>query len=120
MGYMRHHAIVVTSWKHELLEEAHAKAVELGARDPEVVGSRLWQVSEITPESTNGYRSFFVAPDGSKEGWDTSDQGDTNRTALIEWLGDKNGYVDWVDVSYGGDDYDQAIVERKPFYRDED
>jgi hypothetical protein len=62
MGYMRHHAIIVTSWKRELLEQAHARAVELGM-----------SVSEVTGEVTNSYRSFLVAPDGSKEGWDTSD-----------------------------------------------
>jgi hypothetical protein len=120
MGYMRHHAIVVTSWKHELLQEAHATAVELGVRDPEVIGQRLWEVSEITPESTNGYRSFFVAPDGSKEGWDTSDRGDVQRTALIQWFQDKAGYLDWVEVSYGGDDYDRVSAERGPFYPDEE
>lgn len=114
---MRHHTIVVTSWKLELLQEAHAKAVELGARDPEVVGSRLWQVSELTPESTNGYQSFFVAPDGSKEGWDTSDRGDRSRAILTDWLDEQAGYLDWVEVSYGGDDYDCATVERCPFYR---
>jgi hypothetical protein len=109
MGYIRHHAIVVTSWKKELLEEAHAKAVELGM-----------SVSDVTAEVTNGYRSFFVAPDGSKEGWGTSDRGDENRTALIEWFKDKAGYLDWVEVSYGGDDYDRVTAERGPFYPDEE
>lgn len=30
MGYMRHEAIVVTSWKSEAIEEAAAKARECG------------------------------------------------------------------------------------------
>lgn len=104
MGYMCHHAIVVTSWQHDLLEQARAKAVELGM-----------SVSEITPEVTNGYRSFFVAPDGSKEGWDTSDNGDAARDALVAWL-DAQRYDDdstplaWVEIQFGDEELVTAIV----------
>lgn len=104
MGYMRHHAIVVTSWKDELIEAAHAKAVGLGAC-----------VTEITPEVTNGYRSFLVAPDGSKEGWDASTAGDARRAELVAWL-DEQRYSDgstsigWVEVQFDDDDDDTHIV----------
>ena len=101
---MRHHAIVVTSWHDELLEQAHAKAVELGC-----------SVSEITTPVTNMYRSFLVAPDGSKEGWDGSDAGDDRRDVLTAWL-DNQRYDDdstplqWVEVQYGDDDLESRII----------
>jgi len=104
MGYMRHHAIVVTSWKTALLNEAWLRAKELGM-----------SVTNITDEVTNGYRSFLIAPDGSKEGWDTSDKGDTNRNRIIEWL-DAQRYEDgstsigWVEVQFADDDADTRIV----------
>ena len=104
MGYMRHHAIVVTSWKDELLDTAHAVATALGM-----------SVTPITPAVTNGFRSFLVAPDGSKEGWDESDAGDERRSKLVEWL-DGQGYDDgstsigWVEVQFDDDDDHTRIV----------
>lgn len=116
MGYMRHHAIVVTSWDVELLTAAHAKAVELGDRHPNsLFETRLFAVTEITPDGINGYRSFLVAPDGSKEGWEASEAGDAARAALIEWLNeqryeDRSSSLDWVEVQYGDDDLQTRIV----------
>jgi hypothetical protein len=97
MGYERHHSIVLTSWNEAKLTEAHAKAVELGCT-----------VSEITAEVVNGYRSFFVAPDGSKEGWPASREGWQRRCALIEWLRaqyypDSSSPIEWVEVQFGDD-----------------
>lgn len=104
MGYMRHHAIVVTSWKGELLKRAHKAAVELGM-----------SVSGITDEVTNGYRSFLIAPDGSKEGWTTSDNGDAQRAQLLDWLDaqrydDDSTPLEWVVVQFGDDDLNTRIV----------
>ena len=62
MGYMRHDAIVVTSWKREVLDVVAAKARELGLK---VLGP--------SAGVTNGIATFLVCPDGSKEGWEESD-----------------------------------------------
>jgi hypothetical protein len=104
MGYMRHHAIVVSSWKAELLDQAHALAVSLGM-----------SVTNITDEVTNGYRSFLVAPDGSKEGWDESNQGDDRRVELVGWMDeqrydDSSTSIDWVVVQFADDDMESRIV----------
>lgn len=104
MGYMRHHAIVVTSYKEELLEQAWAAAVELGM-----------SVSAITDEVMNGYRSFLVAPDGSNEGWDTSDRGDEQRAKFAAWLtaqayDDGSTSIAWVEVQFADDEGESAIV----------
>lgn len=102
MGYMRHHTIVVTSWKKEHLRIAHAEAE-----------SRFGDTcSEIIESPINGYLSFFIAPDGSKEGWYESNKGDEHRDQFIKWIlatkeQRKHGdgfYVDWVEVFYGDDE----------------
>jgi hypothetical protein len=98
MGYMRHHAIVVTSWKKEAIRAAHASALATGAA-----------VSEIVGPTVNGYESFFVAPDGSKEGWADSEAGDAARRAIIASFKvheyeDGASPLKWVEVQFGDDD----------------
>jgi len=101
MGYIRHDAIIVTAWDEERLSRAHAKARELKL-----------PVSEVVPSGVNGYVSFLIAPDGSKEGWQPSDDGDKNRAAWKAWARDeKELWVDWTHIRYGGDDDDATIEE---------
>lgn len=57
MGIICHHAIVVTSCFGDVIEKAHAEAVD----------HFIENVSPLGPEMTNRYRSFCVFPDGSKE-----------------------------------------------------
>ena len=105
MGYQAHHTIVVTGYGSSV-EEAHAKAVEIGAQYSEEgwTGNFAALVSPIIDGQTNGQRSFFIAPDGSKEGWETSDLGDHFRDEFIEWLRSPNVYVSWVEVLIDNDD----------------
>lgn len=117
MGHMRHHAIVVTSCNDEVLEAAHAEALRICSaveESPLSPGLAL-SVSEITPRVMNKYRSFFVAPDGSKEGWERSNAGDRARNAIISWLEgrrfpDGSSHLDWVEVQFGDDDKQTLVV----------
>lgn len=102
MGYMRHHAIVVTTFVGDI-EEAHAKAVELfsswgGERADTGV------VSEIVGSWINGYHSFFIAPDGSKEGREESENGDKARDEFIAWIEAEQRYLRYVEVQFADDD----------------
>lgn len=104
MGYDRHHAIIVTSKDAEMLKAALDKADALGMT-----------TTGIVPSPVNGWASFFVAPDGSKEGWDASDDGDAQRNNLVTWLDcqrweDDSTRMDWVEVQYGDDELDTRIV----------
>jgi hypothetical protein len=99
MGYQRHHAIIVTSFLDENLDAAHRKAVRIFGE----------AASPIIESEQNGYRSFFVAPDGSKEGWLESVAGDADRNKFVKWLRGKR--LDWVEVQYG-DDEGQTVVVR--------
>ena len=99
MGYHVHHAIAVTSWSAASITEAHRLALEVFA------GTSL--VSPLCDGVINGFASFFVAPDGSKEGWPESDEMDARRATFIIALRNiSRSYVglDWVEVAFGGDE----------------
>lgn len=95
MGVIQHHAIIVTSFCERDATEAHAKAVELHMT-----------VSALTASPVNDYFSFAVFPDGSKEGWMASAEGNEQRNALVAWLNeqayeDGSNALRFVEVSYG-------------------
>jgi hypothetical protein len=99
MGYIRHHAVIVTTFSKKTITEAHEKAKE-------IFGTL---VSELVLSNLNGNYSFFVAPDGSKEGWPDSDQGNANRAAFIGYVKPLSG-IDYVELFYGDDEGEAKIV----------
>jgi hypothetical protein len=106
MGYMRHHAIIVSSWSKEEAEKAYNHAVEIFGK----------QVTALTPEAMNGYVSFLVPPDGSKEGWEESDAGDVRRSELKAFLRslayeDGSTSVNWVEVLFNDDEDEESICD---------
>lgn len=109
MGWITHHAIIVTgSYNHKKhIVPARAEAIK-------AFKATACVVSPITPKAINDTRSFFVAPDGSKEGWEESDLANVARERFIQWL-DKHRYEDgssslrWVEVQYGDEGYDTRI-----------
>ena len=104
MGYMRHHAIIVSAGDGDWLDRARKCAADIGMSPTPIVESRV-----------NGVRSFLVPPDGSKEGWPESERGDTDRAEFIRWLEaqryeDHSSPLAWVEVQYGDDDHETKIV----------
>jgi hypothetical protein len=115
MGYIKHNAIIVTGWQEDKVLEARNKAIEIFEEcfngEPKVkpYGSKL--ISEIIPGLINGQSSFFIAPDGSKEGWETSQNGDMAREQFCKWLdSDQDNYCDYIEVRFGGDDDHEMII----------
>ena len=54
----------------------------------------------------------MVPPDGSKEGWDESNEGDKRRDALFEYMATLK-MIDYVEVAFGGDlERDMEVVTR--------
>ena len=101
MGYIKHNAAIITSTREGDIKLAHAKAKELYTE-----GEMAQLVGEIIPGLANGQYSFFIAPDGSKEGWDHSDTSDVYRNKYLDWLFQERVErirVDYVDVRFGGD-----------------
>lgn len=109
MGYFRHHAIVVTGWG-DYVEKAHdvAKAMFRVKASP-LENHPICPVTDLTDEVVNGYRSFAIMPDGSKEGWDTSDQGEEVRADYVTWLR-KTDEVDWAEVQLGDEEHDNRVT----------
>jgi len=107
MGYIKHNAIICTAWNKESVIEAKDKAKEIFSSNQE--GSSCL-VSEIVEYIVNEGYSFFIAPDGSKEGWDDSNNCDTSRKEFTEWLDNSDNYCDYIEVRFGGDDDDNKIV----------
>lgn len=90
MGTIHHHAIVVTGYDDHI-DRAHRAAKDI-----------FPFVSEVSAPATNCYQSFFIPPDGSKEGWGESEEGDIRRSQFITKLREMHDcYVDYIEVEYG-------------------
>lgn len=106
MGYIKHNAVIVTGWEPVKVTEAYIKAVE-------ILGSNSQLVSNIVQGVINGQLSFFIAPDGSKESWETSTTCDEARKAFQDWMLKADNYCDYIEVQFGGDDDNEYIVRSK-------
>lgn len=106
MGYIRHQGIIVTGSDYSTYggrhstAEARNKALELGL-----------PCSEITSGTTNGYTSFLIVPDGSKEGWDESADQERKRAEWMDWAKSKGSGFNWACVTFGGDDAGLATLD---------
>jgi hypothetical protein len=115
MGYMRHHAIVVTSWDEDRIKRAWEEAGRLFGQFASEVGKPTDLRGPVVEASVNEYYTFLIGPDGSKEGWATSDRGDAARSEFIAWLhaqdyDDGSSPYDWALIQYGDEDGDQRVV----------
>jgi hypothetical protein len=102
VGYIRHHAIVVTGYADALdkLERVRKEAVRL-----------CEAVSGIVASQRNGYASFFIAPDGSKEGWGASADAEIHRDQFLRYLQATAPELIWIEVQYG-DERGENLVTR--------
>jgi hypothetical protein len=106
MGYVRHQGIIVTGCCYSDIKAEHntfmarRKARELGL-----------PCSPITKGRANCSTSFLIASDGSKEGWHTSNEQEEKRMQWIDWARKHGKGIDWVCVSFGGDDPQNAHLE---------
>lgn len=91
MGYYEHHAIIVTYFDPDLMKQLHQKAIDLGLN-----------VSGLVDSHFNGYSTFLVAPDGSKEGWPESKGGDERREQFKKILRGTDMWG-WVEVAWNED-----------------
>lgn len=114
MGYMAHDAVIVTvsGYVRDLSEPPTMPDVE-AFRDslPEE-----WRPLVIGPVRglVNDYLTFAFLPDGSKEGWETSDQGDDYREQFAGLFSfryeDGSSPFNVVHVRFGGDDWREPTV----------
>ena len=111
MGYPRHDAIIVTVNGYVF----KGGIADLPAPDIDAFRDSLpedWQRLVIgpVPSLVNDYLTFVFLPDGSNEGWDTSDQGDEYRKQFLDLFAHAHGdgsspfNVVVVAARYGGDE----------------
>ena len=101
MGTIQHDAVIVSSWDTRgrlPFEEVREFARGLGAESWPI--REDWETLLVgpVPSVANGYETFLLLPDGSKEGWDTSHRGDLLRAIFIEKMAEVG---DLVHVSWG-------------------
>lgn len=106
MRNIRHHALIVTCNDRKVIDSIRTKALELYKLHMEASsGSHL--VSEIKESIVNHYCSFFIIPDGSKEGYDASDDSDIIREKLIDFIKPlvtaEEYHLSYGEISYGAD-----------------
>lgn len=108
MGYIAHDAVIVTTSDYPWTHPAD------GSKAPDVEAFRAEMPEELrrlvvgpVESVANGYRTYLFAPDGSKQGWDTSELVDEWRDRFIELfsggLRDGSSPFDVVHIRYGGD-----------------
>lgn len=103
MGYLRHECLIVNHWDAERVAKAHQAALDIFGAITDGMGTQYATlVSPVIPHVANGGAAFFVAPDGSKEGWLPSELAEEAREALAATLDEID--VDWAIVEVGGDD----------------
>lgn len=98
MGYDMHHVIVVVGGANAT-KRAHARAFELAMCPTPIVASP-W----------NSYMSFMVPPDGSKEGWKESDEGDARRAEFKAWLRSQEEPPNWAEMIVGSSNRNDTRV----------
>ncbi len=100
MGYIKHDAILVT---------VYADIIDAEPPDIDAFRASLpreWRhlVVGPLPSVISGYASYAFLPDGSKEGWPTSEDGDRYRGRFVALFDDA---ADIVHLRFGGDDPDR-------------
>ncbi len=105
MGTMSHDAIIVVGYSKNDVMLAQTAVLRLAATptDGAQPMQECWSdlVSPLMSSVMNAYASFYIAPDGSKEGWGTSDRGDQFRESVIAELGANHPNVTVVEVRWG-------------------
>jgi hypothetical protein len=115
MGYICHHAIIVTTYTKEYIEKARNEFERISSRHDWDYHENL-KPSEIMVSLVNAYYTFIIPPDGSKEGWGLSVVGNECRLEFTEWLTaqcfeDGSSPYSWALVQYGDEYGDNKILE---------
>lgn len=98
MGVENNEAVIATTWKDECIDKIKAWI----ASRPEKQQKLFVFVNSLE----NGKTTVFLAPDGSKKGWDTAEEIERLRDEFIGFLKtfdyeDGSSPINYVEVGYG-------------------
>lgn len=107
MGHFKHSTLIITSWHEESIKSLHKKANEIfhDVFEKDLItekGEDL--ITPIFEGIRNEQYTFFIIPDGSKEGWAASDLSDEARKKLIDYIDTNDFYCSFAELFFGGDD----------------
>ncbi len=114
MKNIKHHTIAITSNDKSQLDALRNKLISIYKDKMEAKkGSQI--ISPIIESLINSFCTFYIVPDGSKEGYDASEDGDTVRKSICELIEtykqpDGENIFRYIEVSYGADDATAAII----------
>lgn len=118
MGKIRHNAIIVTSHDAELLAGVRAFAQStLREKVHGIHNDPGALVTDIGRYSVNSGGSFAILPDGSKEGWGTSDEANDARRMIMDYIDglaydDGSTSLHYVEVQFAGDNDEETSLVR--------
>ncbi len=106
MGVVNHNVVIATTWDREVIERINDWIKHLPKET-----QKIFTVSDMNPY---GYQTIILTPDGSKEGWGGSNNGDNLRELFIKRLildnyEDDSSPWDWVEVGFG--EYGQKVLQ---------
>ncbi|MDX2195794.1 MAG: hypothetical protein NW207_05205 [Cytophagales bacterium] len=114
MKNIKHHTIIVTCQEKAETENIRNQIVALYKQKMEVkTGHKL--ITPIFESLINSFFTFYIIPDGSKEGYDASEDGDILRQEVYSLLLTYKSqhphiYIAYAELSYGGDNEAPKII----------
>lgn len=108
MGYIKHQAVIaVVIDDSSDVDQLRRQLAEL--IDKPFISSAEQLLVGPTPSLVNGYVTYALLPDGSKEGWSTSDLGDRARQIFIDHFRALGSYSQVIEVSFDEDSVTSAV-----------
>ncbi len=104
MGNLVYNSIIVSHHNLEKIEEARSYAMWLYDFNGDGKNDSLF-----SPVVGSSIHSFFIAPHGSKEGWERAIKLQEANASIIHWLEIEGGF-EYVEVAIGGNDFKSQII----------
>ena len=104
MGYMRHHAIIVTASDEAELEKVRNSIVQIMVDET----SRKDYTAFMKQLPVTAISRSSLARTVRKEGWVESDRGNAFREQIVAIPA--KSHVDWAEVQYGDEERDNRII----------
>ena len=114
MRNIKHHCVIITTHNIDVIKKIREKVLELFKLNMEA-GNAYKLVGEPVESLINNYYTLVIYPDGSKEGHETSEDGDIVRKKVTEVVDEfikssKDADISYVELYYGSDDGKAGIV----------
>ncbi len=107
MKNIAHHCFIITCDDLAIIQIVKEEIMVLLKRHLSSSNSRQL-LSTVIPSIINGFYTIVIAPDGSKEGYDVSEESDRFRASLVHFINslekeDGSNSVRFAEVMYGCD-----------------